>query len=87
MKLLLLSVMLVAVLHSAAALQCYTRDGNGLTTVTTCREDQTQCLYIKLPSSMVQECKTGKQCQEVAEEATAIGYQAKCCSENLCNKS
>ncbi|KAJ1125809.1 hypothetical protein NDU88_004227 [Pleurodeles waltl] len=86
MTLLPFSLLLVACLHSATALKCFTSNG-GDKTVTTCAEDETQCLYIQLPSNVIQECKTAQQCAEVLDEVIAIGYPGKCCSEDFCNQS
>nr|AKD58859.1 Prod1 [Cynops orientalis] len=86
MTLLPFSLFLVMCLHSATALKCFTKNGDD-STVTTCAEEQTRCLYIQLPSSVIQECNTAQQCAMVLEEATAIGYPGKCCSEDLCNRS
>nr|2JVE_A Chain A, Prod 1 [Notophthalmus viridescens] len=71
---------------SHMALKCFTRNGDDRT-VTTCAEEQTRCLFVQLPYSEIQECKTVQQCAEVLEEVTAIGYPAKCCCEDLCNRS
>nr|AKD58862.1 Prod1 short form [Aneides lugubris] len=88
MKLVLLCLLLAALLPSATALKCFTGNTNsgGDVTETTCKEDATHCLYIRLPSSMIRECKTKQQCKEVLDEARAIGFPAECCSEDLCNR-
>nr|AKD58861.1 Prod1 long form [Aneides lugubris] len=88
MKLVLLCLLLAALLPSATALKCFTGynvagdDG----TATTCQEDETHCLFIRLQYSMIQECKTKQKCMEVLKEAKTIGYRARCCSKDLCNK-
>ncbi|XP_078508683.1 uncharacterized protein LOC144768696 [Lissotriton helveticus] len=86
MTLLQFSLLLVACLHSASALKCFTKNGYD-STVTTCAEQQTQCLYVQLPSSVIQACMTVQQCAELLDEVTAIGYPGKCCSEDLCNRN